>query len=534
MSSSTISRPATPAGRAASGVDERLTISAPLRRTLNKVFPDHWSFLLGEIALYAFVILLLTGTYLTFFFDPSMEEVNYAGSYDLLRGVEMSKAYATGLDISFDVRGGLLIRQIHHWAALLFVAAIVVHLMRTFFTGAFRKPREANWMIGVGLLVLAILEGVFGYSLPDDLLSGTGLRIINAIILSIPVIGSWVTFALFGGEFPGDVIIGRFYILHVLLVPGIMLALIAGHLLLVVKNKHTQVPGPGRTEDNVIGKRFFPTFALKTTGFFMVVFGLTAALGGLVQINPIWLYGPYDPAQVSAGSQPDWYVGFLDGSTRLFPPWDIYLFGYNIPPLFWPTIVMPGILFTVLALYPIIEAKMTKDTASHNLLQRPRDVPVRTGFGAMGLAFYSMLWISGGNDLIADKFNISLNAMTWAGRIGLLVVPPIAYWAAYRLCLGLQQHDREVLEHGVETGIIRRLPHGEFIEVHQPLGPVDEHGHGQLQYGGAPVPKKMNHVGGLGRAIKGFFTPIEEAPQRSPEERPAELTSSGRPKDPEA
>ncbi|MBA3251039.1 MAG: ubiquinol-cytochrome c reductase cytochrome b subunit [Geodermatophilaceae bacterium] len=538
MSTSAPARPATPIGRAASGADERLTIAGPLRRTLNKVFPDHWSFLLGEIALYTFVILLLTGTYLTFFFDASMEEVVYDGSYDPLRGVEMSKAYATSLDISFDVRGGLLMRQIHHWAALLFVAAIVVHLMRTFFTGAFRKPREANWMIGVALLVLGILEGVFGYSLPDDLLSGTGLRIINAIIMSIPVIGTWTAFAIFGGEFPGEVIIARFYILHVLLIPGILLALISAHLLLIVKNKHTQFPGPGRTEDNVVGKRFFPVFAVKSGGFFMVVFGLTAALGGLVQINPIWLYGPYNPGLVSAGSQPDWYVGFLDGSTRLFPPWDLYIFGYNIPPLFWPTIVMPGILFTLLALYPIIEAKLTKDTAHHNLLQRPRDVPVRTAIGAMALAFYTVLWISGGNDLIADKFNISLNAMTWVGRIGLIVLPPIAYWVAYRLCLGLQQHDRQVLEHGVETGIIRRLPHGEFIEVHQPLGPVDAHGHGSLQYGGAPVPKRMNHIGGLGRAVKGFFTPIEDAaPRHDPaldEERQVELTGSGRPKDTEA
>jgi ubiquinol-cytochrome c reductase cytochrome b subunit len=537
MSSRTAARPATSVGRGASGLDERLTIAAPLRRTLNKVFPDHWSFLLGEIALYSFIILLLTGTYLTFFFDASMQEIAYEGSYAPLRGIEMSRAYATSLDISFDVRGGLLIRQIHHWAALLFVASIVVHLMRTFFTGAFRKPREANWVIGVGLLVLGLLEGVFGYSLTDDLLSGTGLRIINAIFLSIPVVGTWLSFAIFDGEFPGTVIIGRFYILHVLLIPGILLALISAHLLLVVKNKHTQYPGAGRTEDNVVGKRMFPVFAAKSTGFFMVVFGILAALGGLVQINPIWLYGPYNPSQVSAGSQPDWYIGFLDGSTRLFPPWDINLFGYNIPPLFWPTIVLPGLLFTLLALYPFIEATLTKDREYHNLLQRPRDVPVRTAIGAMALSFYVVLWISGGNDLIADKFNISLNAMTWIGRIGLIVVPPIAYWVAYRMCLGLQMHDREVLEHGVETGIIRRLPHGEFIEVHQPLGQVDAHGHGSLQYGGAPVPKRMNHVGGMTRAVKGFFTPLEEPPARpvtSEDEKQAELTGSGRPKAPEA
>ncbi|MCZ2807164.1 cytochrome bc complex cytochrome b subunit [Modestobacter sp. VKM Ac-2983] len=517
--------PTTKIGQAALEVDDRLIVAGPLRRTLNKVFPDHWSFLLGEIALYAFMILLVSGTYLTFFYDASMEEVVYEGVYAPLRGVEMSAAYESTLGLSFDVRGGLLIRQIHHWAALLFVAAIVIHLIRIFFTGAFRRPRETNWLIGVVLLVLALLMGVTGYSLPDDLLSGTGLRIISAIILSLPVIGTWAHWAVFNGDYVGTEIIGRFYIAHVLIIPAILLALIAAHLLILVKQKHTQFPGAGRTEHNVVGNRLFPTFAGKATALLFIVFGLCAALGGLVQINPIWLWGPYNPAQVSAGSQPDWYIGFLDGSTRLFPAWDINLPGdYTIPALFWPTVVGAGLMFTVLALYPMIERKLTGDTASHHLLQRPRDVPVRTAVGAMALTFYVVLWISGGNDVIADKFDISLNAMTWFGRIGCLVLPPFAYWMTYRLCLGLQRHDREVLEHGIETGVIRRLPSGEFIEVHQPLGPVDEHGHGQLAYGGASVPKKMNQVGGARRAIKGFFKPIEEPAEV---QRQAELEARG-------
>src|SRR3712207_3006715 len=502
--------PKTKIGKAAVEVDERFLLAPWLRRTLHKVFPDHWSFLLGEIALYSFVILLLSGTYLTLFFDASMREVVYDGSYPPLRGVEMSAAYDSALNLSFDVRGGLFIRQVHHWAALLFMASIVVHLMRIFFTGAFRRPRETNWLIGVTLLVLGLVEGLTGYSLPDDLLSGTGLRTISAIILAIPVIGTWAHWAVFGGEFVGELIIGRFYIAHVLLIPGVLLALIGLHLLILVKQKHTQFPGAGRTEHNVVGVRMFPTFAAKSTGLFFVVFAAIAMLAGLVQINPVWLWGPYNPAQVSSASQPDWYVMFLDGSTRLFPAWDINLPGdYTIPALFWPTLVLPGILFTLLALYPIIERKLTGDTASHHLLQRPRDVPVRTSLGAMAITAYVVLWISGGNDVIAEKFDISLNAMTWAGRIGFLLLPPLAYWFTYRLCLGLERHDREVLEHGIETGVIRRLPHGEFIEVHQPLGPVDEHGHGQLAYGGAPVPKKMNQVGGARRAIRGFFTPIE-------------------------
>jgi ubiquinol-cytochrome c reductase cytochrome b subunit len=503
-------RPATALGRGADWADERLSASPAVRRSLNKVFPDNWSFMMGEIALYSFIILLLTGVYMSFFYDPSMAEVRYDGSYSLLRGVEMSRAYDSTLNLSFDVRGGLLMRQIHHWAALLFVAAMVAHMLRTFFTGAFRKPRELNWIFGVGLLTLGILEGFAGYSLPDDLLSGTGLRIAHAIMLSIPVVGTWVAYAVFGSEFPGTDIIPRLYIAHVLLIPGIILALIAVHIGLVWVQKHSQFPGPGRREENVVGERLYPTYGIKAVGFLFLVFGVTAGLAGLFQINPVWLYGPYNPAQVSAGTQPDWYMGFLDGSIRLFPAWEIRFWNYTISPILWPTVVLPGIMFTLLALYPFIEAKLTKDRAQHHLLQRPRDVPVRTSLGAMALAFYVVLLISGGNDIIANKFDISLNAMTWLGRITLIVLPPIAYTATYLLCLGLQRHDRDILEHGVETGIIKRLPSGEFIEVHQPLGPVDEHGHSALEYAGSPVPKRMNRITSPGRKVKGFLVRVPE------------------------
>jgi ubiquinol-cytochrome c reductase cytochrome b subunit len=502
--------------KTAGELDDRLQMASPLRRLFNKVFPDHWSFLLGEIALYSFIVLLLTGTFLTLWFDPSMQEVKYNGVYTPLKGIDMSRAYESSLTLSFEVRGGLVMRQMHHWAALLFMAAIVVHMLRIFFTGAFRKPRELNWIIGVLLFWLGFVEGFAGYSLPDDALSGTGLRIAHAIMLSIPVAGTWVATSLFGGEFPGTVILGRLYILHVLLVPAILLGLIAAHMGLLVKQKHTQWPGPGRTEHNVVGIRMFPGFAAKGGGFFMIVFGMIALLGGLFQINPVWLFGPYKAAVVSAASQPDWYVMFLDGSTRLMPPWEFRSFGYTLPPLFWPTVVLPGILTMLPLFYPFIEARFTKDKQAHHLLQRPRDVPTRTALGAMALAFYVVLLISGANDVIADKFQISLNAMTWAGRFGLLLAPPLAYWLTYRACLGLQQHDREVLAHGVETGIIKRLPDGRFVEIHQPLAPVDEHGHpAELPYAGWVVPKKMNRIGALVPTVKGFFFPIEE-PARSP------------------
>jgi ubiquinol-cytochrome c reductase cytochrome b subunit len=525
-------KPAELPEKGAAWADDRFAAASPVRRLMNKVFPDHWSFMLGEIALYSFIVLLLSGVFLTLYFDPSMQEVTYRGSYVPLNGIEMSRAFASSLDISFDVRGGLIMRQIHHWAALLFMASMTIHMFRVFFTGAFRRPREINWIIGIGLWVLGFTEGFAGYSLPDDALSGTGLRIASAIMMSIPVIGSWVTFAIFGGEFPGTDILPRLYGAHVLLLPGIILGLIAVHMGLLVKQKHTQFPGPGRTENNVVGHRMVPGFAAKGGGFFMIVFAVIAFLGGVVQINPVWLFGPYEAAVVSAGSQPDWYVGFLDGSTRLMPPWETRAFGHTIPSLFWPTVVLPGILFTLAALYPFLEAKFTKDKAHHNLLDRPRDAPARTALGAMAIGFYLILLISGGNDIIAEKFDISLNAMTWAGRITLIFVPPLAYFFTYRICLGLQQNDREALVHGVETGIIKRLPNGKFIEIHQPLGPVDSHGHGTLQYTGAPIPKKMNRLGALGTSVKGFFVPVEESglppvSAAADSGKQPELTSSG-------
>ncbi len=495
--------------RQADDIDTRYHPAAAVRRQLNKVFPTHWSFLLGEIALYSFIVLLLTGVYLTLFFDPSMAEVTYNGIYQPLRGVEMSKAYESALNISFEVRGGLFVRQVHHWAALLFAASIMVHLARIFFTGAFRRPREANWLIGSVLLILAIFEGFFGYSLPDDLLSGTGIRAaLSSITLGIPLVGTWLHWALFGGDFPcggvgyncaeGGILIPRLYAIHILLFPGIMLALIGIHLALVWFQKHTQFPGPGRTETNVVGVRVMPVFAVKSGAFFAMTVAILGLMGGLLQINPIWNLGPYKPSQISAGSQPDFYLMWTDGLIRLWPPWEFYIGGHTVPAAVAVAILM-GVILLLLTIYPFLEKRFSGDYAHHNLLQRPRDVPVRTAVGAMAIAFYMVLTFSAMNDIIAYKFDISLNATTWMGRIGMVVLPPIVYFAAYRWCVGLQRSDRGVLEHGIETGIIKRLPHGAYIELHQPLGPVDEHGHPlPLAYQGAPVPSKMNRLGSAG------------------------------------
>jgi ubiquinol-cytochrome c reductase cytochrome b subunit len=460
------------AGNVAGYVDDRTGAAKWMKKNLTKVFPDHWSFLLGEICLYSFIILLASGTFLTLWFDPSQREVIYEGAYEPLSGLKMSAAYASTLDLSFEVRGGLLMRQIHHWAALIFMVGIVVHLLRVFFTGAFRKPREFNWIIGVGLLTLGIVEGFLGYSLPDDLLSGTGIRIAEAIIQALPVVGSYIAFFAFGGAFPGEAFIPRIYTVHVLLLPGIFLALITVHLMLVWYQKHTQFPGPGRTEKNVVGYPLMPIYMAKAGGFFFIVFGVTAFLGAVASINPIWLYGPYTPGQISAGSQPDWYMGWLDGLVRMAPPLETHAFGHTISwNILIPGLILPGIMFTLLAVYPFIESWATGDKREHHLLDRPRNAPNRTALGAMALTFTIVSLLNGGNDIIATTFHLTINQMMWFARIGVLVLPPIAFVVTKRICLSLQRADRELVLHGRETGRLVRLPHGEFVEVHEPISP---------------------------------------------------------------
>lgn len=309
-----------------------------------------------------------------------------------------------------------------------------------------------------------------GYSLPDDLLSGTGLRITQGIIAAVPVVGTYVSFGLFGGEFPGTDIIPRFYTLHILLIPGLILALVGAHLLMVWVQKHTQWPGPGRKETNVVGYRLFPVYTAKAGGFFFIVLGVTTLISALVSINPVWMFGPYTPDQVSAGSQPDWYMGFLDGAVRVMPNWEIVAFGHTLSMnLIVPAIVLPGIMTTLLGLYPWIEAWVTGDRREHHLLDRPRNAPVRTGLGVMAITFYVLLWVSGANDIIATTLKLSINQITWSLRILLFIVPPIAFSVTKRICMSLQRRDHEKLLHGHETGRILRLPHGEFVEIHAPL-----------------------------------------------------------------
>jgi ubiquinol-cytochrome c reductase cytochrome b subunit len=454
--------------------DGRMGVRRVVREKTRLVFPDHWSFLLGEICLYSFIILIVTGIYLSFYFHPSMQEVQYNGSYAPLRGQTVSEAFNSTMHISFDVRGGLLIRQVHHWAALVFVASILVHMMRVFFTGAFRKPREINWLIGFLLLVLAMFAGLTGYDLPGDLLSGTGLAVVNGTLLSIPIVGTYLSMFLFGGEFPGHDLVARFNTIHVLVIPALMVGLLTAHLALTLYHRHTQYPGPGRTNSNIVGLPA-KVRAVKSAGYFLLVSGVIFVVAAVAQINPIWQYGPYRPDQVSAGSQPDWYMGIADGLLRVMPGWEITFWGHtllldNLIPL-----AVGFGFFLVLAIFPFVETWVTGDRREQNLLDRPRNRPVRTALGVAWISFYLVSLIGAANDIIAIRFHVSVDAVTWVVRIGLFVVPVVAYAVTKRWALGLQLSDREKVLHGRETGFIKRMPNGAFVAMHEPLSQEQLH-----------------------------------------------------------
>jgi len=457
-------------------VDDRVSAARGGRTFLNKVFPDHWSFMLGEIAMYSFLILLATGVYLTFFFVPSAKEVIYQGPYKPLWGQHVSEAYMSTVNLSLDTRFGLLMRQMHHWAADIFVASSVVHMCRIFFTGAFRRPREINWMIGLTLMILAIVNGFLGYSIPDDLVSGTGLRIAFSIFQSIPVVGTWLGYAVFGGNYPGNGdVIFRFYIAHVLIIPLLIIALLGAHLGMMVYQKHTQFPGPGRTNNNVVGAPMWPTFFAKTNGFLFVIIGVIAFMGAVFQINPIWLYGQYVPYKVSYAVQPDWYMGWLDGALRIMPSWEIHLPGHMIPNVFFPAVLLPGLTFTVLYAWPLIEGWVTKENlVAHHLLDRPRDRPKRTALGVGVLSFYFMLFGASSTDVLANFFHISLNSILWFFRIATFIVPFITGWMAYQLSIEMQHGPIDVGKRKRHNIVIRSAT-GAYSTVQTEVRPGDEH-----------------------------------------------------------
>jgi ubiquinol-cytochrome c reductase cytochrome b subunit len=422
-------------------LDERTGVAGVARHALRKVFPDHWSFLLGEVALFCYVVLVATGVFLTFFFAADSTAVTYDGPYAPLHGAQVSAAFDSVMRLSFEIRAGLLMRQIHHWAAVVFVAAIVVHVSRIFFTGAFRRPREINWLVGVSILLLALAAGLTGYSLPDDLLSGTGLRIVYSAVFSIPFLGPWLAYLLFGGEFPTAQLIGRFYVFHIMLNPALMIGGITIHLGILWLQKHTQFPGGRARETNVVGRHFWPGQVFRSTGLFFLIAAIIALVGGLIQINPVWVYGPFVPYAVSSPAQPDWYLGWLEGALRLGTNWEPTILGVTIPSPFLPAIVVPTLIFGAFTLWPFIEARLTGDHSEHHLLQWPWQAPVRLAVGSAALTFFVVLTLAGGNDVLAVFLRAGVEDLTQTLRVLAVVAPVVVGAVAYRLAIERNRRD---------------------------------------------------------------------------------------------
>jgi ubiquinol-cytochrome c reductase cytochrome b subunit len=443
-------------------IDERTSSAPALRKALRYLFPDHWSFLLGEAALYSFIVLVATGIYLTLFFDPSLAKTHYHGAYVPLRGAEMSEAYRSVLDISFRYKAGLLIRQTHHWAADVFMASIVLHLMRVFFTGAFRKPRELTWLIGLLMLFAGLLEGYLGYSLVDDLLSGMGLAIGYSVLVSIPVAGGPLALLVWGAPFPGrHEFESRMYIAHVFLLPVLIGTLIAIHLALVVARHHTQFrQSPRHTERRLVGLPTFPGYAPRSLALLFAVAALLFLLGGLVQINPIWQWGPYEPWLGTNGAQPDWYLGWLIGALRLMPSFDVTIGHYTlVPNPFWGGALFPLFVLAVLAGFPWMERRLSGDRAFHNLLDRPRDAPNRTAFGVAFLMWIFLVFAFGAADRIFVLFELSYNTQLYVFRIAIWVIPAILFFLVRRFCRGLQAAEAvEAVQEQAEEEIERERP----------------------------------------------------------------------------
>lgn len=437
-------------------------------RPATRTVPLHWSMLLGVISLTCFAVLTVTGVVLLFFFDPSSDTVRYDGSYPLLQGVPVSKAYASTLHVSLDVRGGLLVRQAHHWAALVLPAALMLQMLTTFFSGGFRRPRQWSWVLLAATFVLALAGGWSGYGLPDDLLAGTGLRIAQGILVGIPVVGSWASFVLLGGEFPGHVV-ERMYWLHVAVVPALLVLVLALRLRLAVRRLPAQFPARGRSERNVVGLPL-AAVAVRAFGLFLVTTGVLVLLAGLVTVNPLWKYGPSSTGHASAGSQPDWYTGFLDGGLRLVPPgWEVSVLGHTVPlAVLVPQAVVGGFL-AVVVLWPFLEARVTGDRREHHLLDRPRERPTRTAFGVAGLVVFVTLWLSGATDLVTTQLGIAFEHQVVALRTILVLGPLVAFQLTRQLCRALVAREHEEVLHGYETGRIMRGADGGYTEVHAPL-----------------------------------------------------------------
>ena len=433
-----------------------------------RAVPNHWTSLLAAVSAACLVVLVVTGFLLLLHYDPSVEQVTYHGSYLPLRGVEVSRAYDSTMHLTFEVDGGLLLRQTHHWAALVLPASVMLQMASVFFTGAFRRPRRLAWLLLSLTFLLVLAAGWSGYALPDDTLSGTGLHIFEGILVGTPFVGPWLTNLVFGGEFPSEVVT-RLYWLHVAIVPVLLAVVLVLRYLVSRRRQPPQFRGPDRTESNVVGLPW-PAAAARAAGMFLITAGVLVVMGGTLTLSPIWLYGPSAPGNASSGSQPDWYTSWLDGALRLAPSSaDVTWLGGTWPlAVLVPQAVAAAFLVAV-ALYPFLEQRVTGDREEHHLLDRPRDAPGRTGLGVAGFGFFGILWLSGSTDIVATRFHVSFETQVAVLRTALLVGPVIGYLVTVAVCRALVAHDREEVVEGIETGRLMRDADGGYWELHAPL-----------------------------------------------------------------
>jgi ubiquinol-cytochrome c reductase cytochrome b subunit len=430
--------------RMARFADDRLGTDAGLRCLLDKIYPDHWSFYLGEFALYAFVLLVATGVWLTFVYDAST-----AG------------AFASVVALSRNAPVGYLVRQVHHWSAVTFVAAILLHMARIFFTAAFRKPRELNWVVGFLLLVLGFLAGFTGYSLPFDSLSGTGLRIAQSVLLSIPLVGGWAADVFTGGGFPGPYLLSHLYTLHVFFLPIAIALLVSLHLGMMFYQKHTQFV---RDERHVVGRRFWPDYALRTLAAFGLSVGITLALAASVEINGIDAYGPYLDWTVPNPAAPDWYAAFLDGALRLGPAWEPRIAGHPIPAVFWPGVVLPSLVLAFIGAWPWLDAFVSRDRAAHDVLVPPTFAPWRVGVGCALIFAGLVLTLAAADDQQAFALHVSVQGLVTFYRYLLLFGSVGAGLLGALLARGLRTHAESAGNKLERVVVLRRMPSGGYAE----------------------------------------------------------------------
>jgi cytochrome b-561 len=409
---------------------------------LGKAFPAEDSYLLGEIAAFCFLLLILTGLFLGFFFEPSISEVEYEGSVAQYQGEEMPEAFVSVLNITYDVPFGMLIRRMHHWAAHLFVASIGLHMLRVFFTGAYRNPREINWVVGSGLAGLTMFAAYTGYALPFDEFASTAAGIGYNVAISVPIIGDALGQIVFGGDFPSTATIPRLYFLHVLVLPLAIAGLLGLHLLILIRQKHTEAPReadvegrePVDREDDsvVVGLPMVPNQAAVSAVVFFLTLATLSLLAGFLPVHNIAEYGPSDPASTPSLVMPDWFLMWGYGFLKLTPSWMSFdVLGIHLSSEFIGGLVLPGLVFAAVVAWPFVDYESEPTHFGADPLERP----FQTAVGVAGVVFIMLASIAGMDVIVADVLDTS-TAVLRPYLTLLVIAGPIAAGAATYAVLG--------------------------------------------------------------------------------------------------